>query len=278
MGSNPKNKPKKTKGIRKMCLAIYKPKGEPVPLKRLKTGFARNPHGAGFAYVAKDGRVKIQKGFFTFESFYNAYLNIGGKKKAMLIHFRWATKGSKTKANCHPFPLPNNQAMVHNGTIQRILCKDGGSDSSNFAKRVLSPIIKKDSDFIHTVAGQKLINLAIGESKVAVLDEDGNATIFNENKGHWDGEIWYSNETYKLRGLRNKSSLYTKAGIRKAVSSKDILRPMKDYHASNRGRGRSYIDDLQDQLTLEEKWKKDSATQIDGDILNALNESGLDLE
>lgn len=236
-----------------MCLAIYKPKGESVAKTRLQTAFRRNPHGAGFAYVANNGKVKIQKGFFTFEDFYSAFLNIGGKKKAMLIHFRYATKGAKTKSNCHPFPLPNNQAMIHNGTIKRIICRDGGSDSSNFAKRILSPIIKKDPDFIHTVAGQKIINLAIGESKVAVLDGDGDAVIFNENKGHWDGEVWYSNETYKPHTVPKWSRKYTKMPVKRRVASTDILKPTTDYHASNRGRGRSYIDDLEDlTLGLEE--------------------------
>ena len=180
-----------------MCLAIYKPKNTTVNTDRLRNGFNRNPHGSGIAY-AKNGKVFIKKGFFSFDEFHKAYKSIG-EKHAMLIHFRWATKGGKTKDNCHPFKLNQKHAMVHNGTIDRVLCKNNGSDSSNFAERILAPIIKENPSFIHSKAGKKMINLAIGESKVAVIDGSGEAVIFNEQKGHWDQGCWFSNESYMPR-------------------------------------------------------------------------------
>tara|TARA_Y100000356_G_scaffold94387_1_gene79771 strand:- start:2701 stop:3483 length:783 start_codon:yes stop_codon:yes gene_type:complete len=230
-----------------MCLAIYKPKHKKVNTDRLRNGFNRNPHGSGIAY-SKNGKVFIKKGFFSFSEFYKAYKSIG-EKHAMLIHFRWATKGGKTKENCHPFKLNQKHAMVHNGTIDRVLCKNNGSDSSNFAHRILAPIIKENPSFIYSKAGKKMINLAIGQSKVAVIDGSGEAVIFNEQKGHWDEGCWFSNDSYMPRVSKWKNSLapkYSKKKVKPAVHSQEVL--FKDYHASNRSKGRSYIDDLEEDV------------------------------
>src|SRR5690606_17400792 len=60
-----------------MCLAIYKPAGKVVPEEHLEEGFTSNPDGAGYAYIADDGKVHYAKGFFKYEDFikhYNTYV------------------------------------------------------------------------------------------------------------------------------------------------------------------------------------------------------------
>ena len=241
-----------------MCLAIYKPKGKSVSKTRLQTAFRRNPHGAGFAY-AKDGEVVIRKGFFSFNKFWKAYKKVQGTR-AMLIHFRWATHGEKTKANCHPFKINSNTAMIHNGVIQRVKVENDGSDTSNFVDRILSPIVNQHPNFIHTVHGQKVINLAIGDSKVVVMDGSGGAVIFNEKKGHWDTDVWYSNHSYQdpkpatapaWTGSGYYSSSYWgngKGKVKRKAHSSEIV-GFTDSHASNRGKGRSWIDDMEDAVS-----------------------------
>lgn len=182
-----------------MCLAIYRSDSGDIPKQYLENGFERNPHGAGFAFP-DDGKVTIRKGYKSFKNFYRKYKEIPADLP-MLIHFRFATRGPKDQSNCHPFRLNKKMAMIHNGTIDRVLTDNDMSDSWNFAHRILGPIIKKHPNFIYTDHGVRLINLAIGgTNKVAVMNHKGNAQIFNESKGYWFDGCWYSNKSYEPSG------------------------------------------------------------------------------
>ncbi|MAS82795.1 MAG: hypothetical protein CMF45_08900 [Legionellales bacterium] len=262
-----------------MCLAIYKPKGEEVAKDRLRNAFNRNPHGAGFTFAEGEGKVHIRKGFFTFDQFWKAYSKANKPNRSFLIHFRWATKGKKTKGNCHPFRLTKTHAMIHNGTIDRVLLKDGGSDSANFAKRILAPIVKSHPNFIYTTHGQKIVNLAIGASKVAVMNSAGNAVIFNEHKGHWDSGVWYSNDTYLPRPCSRQAKSAVQSLLQRPTENEkiaDILgqRTYKDYHASNRGKGRSYIDDLEDSYDRKQDTQMESEEELQQQLMEEAHAQG----
>ena len=262
-----------------MCIAIYKPKGEEVSKDRLRNSFNRNPHGAGFAFAEGAGKVHIRKGFFTFDQFWRAYDKANKPQRSFLIHFRWATKGKKNKSNCHPFRLTKSHAMIHNGTIDRILLKAGGSDTANFAKRILAPIVKSHPNFIYTAHGIKIVNLAIGASKVAVMNSAGNAVIFNEHKGHWDSGVWYSNDSYLPRPCsRPKESVIKSLLARPSERNQiaDILgqRTYKDYHASNRGKGRSYIDDLEDSYDKRQDKVLETEEEMQQQLIDEANAQG----
>ena len=179
-----------------MCIAIYKEKGKVITRETLEQCFNHNPDGAGFVYV-KDGKLHMEKGFFTFDSFYEAYLP--HMEHQALIHFRIKTHGVVDETNCHPFMITNNFAFIHNGTISGYGEKNF-SDTYMFNEEVLKPMVKVFGikslwqPFMKTV-----LEDYIGWSKLIFLDSRGNYTIYNEDKGDWVDGVWFSNTSYKPR-------------------------------------------------------------------------------
>lgn len=178
-----------------MCLAIYKPAGEKVPLPWLKEAFRFNDDGAGFAYV-ENSQLHVDRGYFTFDSFYRAYEPHA--QKQAIIHFRKCTHGGKSVMNCHPFQFngkAGKMAMIHNGVIDIKIPKPDHSDTRTFAALVLEPIAMEID--LETPAIKYLIEGSIGRgNKIVTLCEDGRAIIFNEDAGHWKDKMWFSNCSY----------------------------------------------------------------------------------
>jgi len=162
-----------------------------VSRKALLNGFDANSDGAGFA-VAVGGKVAVFKGYFSFEEFWDAWQPFADE--AAVIHFRYATHGTIGKRNCHPFAL-HGRAVVHNG-ILNIASTEKSSDTAEFCRLVLGPMLAGVS--ASSPALRFLIEETIGAgNKIAVLEPDGSAVIYNEGKGIWDGGVWYSNSGYR---------------------------------------------------------------------------------
>lgn len=177
-----------------MCIAIYKDKDLTISKETLQQCFKSNPDGAGFMY-AQDKELHIQKGFFTFDEFYDAYQQ--HEKKRAVIHFRIKTHGKIDKANCHPFHIHKGLGFVHNGIISGFGNQEV-SDTREFSEGILKPLVSKWGNLaIFQPAIKSLVENRIGYSKLIFLDRHGNAEIFNEQKGVWDQGVWYSNSSYK---------------------------------------------------------------------------------
>jgi hypothetical protein len=175
------------------CIAVWKPKGVNIARKYLQNCYANNKEGAGFA-IAKDGKIEIHKGFFSFDDFWKAYQGL--QKYAALLHFRIATHGVVNADNCHPFDVSNGKyALVHNGILPSSLHKDdkNESDSKQFAK-LLEPLLEM-VPFGHEGFG-KVVGEAIGYNKIALMNVNGKVWLFNEQKGTWNKGVWYSNSGY----------------------------------------------------------------------------------
>lgn len=177
-----------------MCIAIYKPQDKKISYETLQQCFKSNPDGAGFMYA--DGKqLQMQKGFFTFEDFWKAYKK--HEKKQAVIHFRIKTHGSINEENCHPFLINNSIGFVHNGVISGFGIEDK-SDTNHFNEDILKPLVSKWGNLsLFQPAIKSLIESRIGYSKLIFLDRHGNYDIFNEEKGVWDNDVWYSNTSYK---------------------------------------------------------------------------------
>jgi hypothetical protein len=177
-----------------MCIAIYKPEGKIIPYATLKECYDSNPDGAGFMY-AEDKKLHIEKGFFSLQSFYEAYVK--HQDKQAVLHFRIKTHGKIDTTNCHPFAVNNSLGFVHNGVISGF-GDANHSDTIGFNNGVLQPLVNKWGNLALFQDPMKdLIESRIGYSKLIFLDRHGNHNILNEAKGVWDDGVWYSNTSYK---------------------------------------------------------------------------------
>ena len=205
-----------------MCIAIYKPEGKVLPIETLKECYTSNPDGAGFMY-SDNKKLHIEKGFFSFQTFYDAFKK--HENKQAVIHFRIKTHGKIDTANCHPFAVNNSVGFVHNGVISGYGDAEF-SDTVRFNEKILRPLVSKwgnlalfQDPIIELVEGR------IGYSKLVFLDRHGNHKIMNEHKGQWDDGVWYSNDSYKpyvapVSTWENKSSWYdTKYDWKKNVTT-----------------------------------------------------------
>jgi glutamine amidotransferase len=177
-----------------MCIAIYKPEGKVLSKATLQECYSSNPDGAGFMY-AHNKRLHIEKGFFSFDSFYKAYKQ--HETKQAVIHFRIKTHGKIDTTNCHPFAVNTTLGFVHNGIINGF-GDANHSDTIGFNHGILQPLVNKWGNL--ALFQDPIIDLIegrIGYSKLVFLDRHGNHKIMNEGKGVWDDGVWYSNNSYK---------------------------------------------------------------------------------
>ena len=177
-----------------MCIAIYKPEDKVLSLATLKECYTFNPDGAGFMY-AENKKLHIEKGFFSFQSFYDAFKK--HENKQIVLHFRIKTHGKIDTTNCHPFAVNNAIGFVHNGIISGF-GDANHSDTIGFNQSILQPLVSKWGNL--ALFQDPIIDLIegrIGYSKLVFLDRHGNHKIMNEHKGTWDDGVWYSNNSYK---------------------------------------------------------------------------------
>jgi len=185
-----------------MCIIIVKPAGEVIPEEHLEQAWWRNSDGGGFAYP-KNGKVIIQKGFFSFDAFLKTYSRAVKENPSapFLVHFRLSTGGKIDGRNCHPFRIADDLALAHNGVFGSIQATDEKSDTKVLARRIhrLDRSLFSNEDFLWL-----LERFFVAEhSKGVLLFGSGKHVILNEETGSWKNGCWYSNNTYQpLAGFR----------------------------------------------------------------------------
>ena len=178
-----------------MCIAILKIKGKRISDDVLKTCYANNPDGCGFAYV-DNGIIKVFK-TLNFEEFLQEYKKVEDKSN-MLLHFRIATHGKVNVNNCHPFKLNHRMVLIHNGVISGYggnkVDEDSITDTQDFINKTIGQIGWKNWK---NPAFRELVGKAIGYSKFCILDASDSYAIINESAGYWVDGNWYSNKSYE---------------------------------------------------------------------------------
>lgn len=178
-----------------MCLAIYKPATTSPDWTAYSNGHSMNSDSWGFAAVV-DGSIVTRCGVGKFDEFREAFGPYSDKQA--IIHFRWATHGKKDEANCHPFMVSDDLAMIHNGVIG-IQCNVNAdmSDTWHFNELILKPMHSRDPEFYNRTDVIFSQELAHSGSKFVFLRADGDYQIWNDDDGEWETDgHWYSNDSY----------------------------------------------------------------------------------
>jgi glutamine amidotransferase len=182
-------------------------------IEGLLNGGVLNPDGSGWA-IAVDGKIILGKQLDACDALdeFAAARDKYPHGPAM-FHSRWATHGSVSLGNVHPFFVGNSYQTVvaHNGILQCTPSKnDDRSDSKLFAETILPNRFKRlDKRRAFTAMEQ----FCGGYNKLVILTVDSryrqNAYLVNEKAGHWDTDtgIWHSNFDYL--GWSTPTSRYT---------------------------------------------------------------------
>lgn len=190
-----------------MCMITLLPEREKmsneIDLTYFENAWEKNKDGCGFAYVEKVGtpeaKVRIFKGLVRFDVFIKNFISKRNEnpKSQFMTHFRNATYGEISYANCHPFVV-KDMAMTHNGSIYKMNSKKniGYSDSKELATFIsgLPKGWEKNQIYID------LIESYIGlQNKVAFLTPDNHVFYFGGGDS-WievEDEIIFSNDYFK---------------------------------------------------------------------------------
>ena len=120
---------------------------------------ARHNHD-GFGFVTKDRCFKTMD----FEEFMKEYHEVP-RNENVLIHFRWATHGSKKTSNCHPF-RHGNVFFMHNGVLP-FNPEDDITDSEFAFENFVYPAIQRYGYDNHKT--EEVINSVRGSSRFATM-------------------------------------------------------------------------------------------------------------
>ncbi len=186
-----------------MCMLTYFPPGTTPDLDALANGAEFNNDGHGFAIVTP-GRIVVRHGMGS-----QRLIDRFGDARAQhpdgpaLFHSRFATHGTRGRANCHPFRVGHDARTVlaHNGILPRRVRPKGGDRRSD--TRIAAEDFLPSKSYSAWDDQQAQLGLArwLGPgNKLVVLTVDPHyrhhAYLINEQAGLWAGGIWYSNTDY----------------------------------------------------------------------------------
>lgn len=251
-----------------MCIAIFKPQGKIVTKTALHRSFTVNGDGAGYVFADK-GKLIIKKGFFRFKDFWREFRNDMGKygNPTTLIHFRIATHGRIDADNCHPFAVGKNFAFIHNGVIDCAMPEKEMSDTFNFGKFILSPLVKEfGAKIFESSAMGDLLGMSIGYSKLAIIDRFGEVTLVNSEMGVWDAGVWYSNESYQPKTVKKYYGTTRGSSGGWGDEAEDFS--SEDYTKSHiKPKSPSKYDDA---MEIAQRYKHNAGEEVSGFNLNEL--------
>ena len=206
-----------------MCMLCVVPPNVIPSREKLENSALNNPHGFGFAIVIpSEKRIHVER-TMNADTSINRFIEMRGKypEGYALWHARFATHGTTTVDNCHPFKVGKDELtyLAHNGILPIIEPQgDNRSDTRIFAEDLL-PAIGGVASLDNPQISNLIEDFTTG-SKVCVLtvhpDAKYQCYLFHKEKG-WedDSGVWWSNDscylpkpyTYKDNTWISKQSL-----------------------------------------------------------------------
>ena len=190
-----------------MCMLCVIPPNVIPSRQKLENSALNNPHGFGFAIVIpSENRIHVER-TMNADTSINRFLEMRGKypEGYAMWHARYATHGSMTVDNCHPFQVGvgnNLTYLAHNGILPIIEPKgDDRSDTRIFAEDLLPAIGGVTA--LDNPQVSNLIEDFTGGSKVCILTVDPRAEyqcyLYHAEKGKKDESgVWWSNDSCYL--------------------------------------------------------------------------------
>jgi hypothetical protein len=175
--------------------------GEIPSREYLYNASENNPHGYGFAVNHGDRIVTGRS--MKYERLIERFITEMGQSEnpTGMYHARYSTHGTTTLENNHPFRVDGRKDIVlgHNGMLPITpRAGDNRSDTRIFAEETLGSIGIEQLD---DKDGFRRLEQFTAGSKVAILTNApelrDSVYILNEDDGHWDKGIWWSNTGYK---------------------------------------------------------------------------------
>jgi predicted glutamine amidotransferase len=206
-----------------MCLIIVGKKENIVKEKTiLENALTSNSDGFGLMYFKNDDVVSkktLSKDFKDITNLIQSVFNDIDEDSKLGLHFRFATQGAKDKINCHPLTVLSKEEhgrsikLMHNSPMlpTAIIDKDR-SDTHQFVKYYLRPVLKSNPDLIYNQKWLEQLNSDVDSSRLVFADGKSKTFIY-VNKKLWSkkNKIWFSNDNSfqsKWEWSRNYNNAY----------------------------------------------------------------------
>ena len=189
-----------------MCMLCVVPPNVIPSREKLENSALNNPHGFGFAIVIPSEKRIHAERTMNADTSINRFLQMRAlhPEGYAMWHARFATHGTTTVDNCHPFRVGGDRQtyLAHNGVLPIIEpTGDNRSDTRIFAEDLLPAI-----GGVPSLDNQQVVNLLedfTSGSKVAILTVDPRAKyqcyLLHEEKGWYDdAKVWWSNDSCYL--------------------------------------------------------------------------------
>lgn len=181
-----------------MCLLIAMNGGADVTDTQLERAAYNNPDGFGWAIHTGEHLIRFRSMNIDDAITEWRFVRKMYPDQAAIWHLRWATHGTVDVSNCHPFEVGHDARMMiaHNGVLP-IEAHNGRSDTRILAEDRLGRSATWVDDEVKIAELEKWL----GGNKVAILSSHPRTSrdlyILNEDQGHWDEGVWFSNDSYK---------------------------------------------------------------------------------